>query len=399
MRRLLLLISLIAITANAQTIGSGVRIGNGVTIGGFTAPAPPSSGFIFAPPAGSYTGMGTQNVGITYSPTGSGQNIFYTTDGSTASEASTLLQSGQTVPVSTTATINTVEEKTGTIRQNTQNTQSLWKICTPNGGGPGTPTSVKCGGVGTTQPSAWTILWNQTIGGVSGVESISLSGTTGAPQILVTLGGSGCDSCTKITMDKWIKPLDSDTGIENHEHDAWHNDATRNRLHMIGFQCNQQSGNPAQGGGLAGPQWQVDNEQGGSNPFGSSWWNTNVNDKCPLSTSLWTHIIVHAHWIIGDDGCGDGHTPSVHGGMGCTYYDDFWVGTASSPNATSVTMTKHVLSGYTLENDAKGWSAGCADQDQVDLKSGVHTGGVLIAHNNVTCSFSTVATGSAAYTF
>jgi hypothetical protein len=183
-------------------------------------------------------------------------------------------------------------------------------------------------------------------------------------------------------MDKWIKPLDSDTGIENHEHDAWHNDATRNRLHMVGFQCNQQAGTL---------QWQYDNEQG-------SWQNTGVTDKCPLSTSLWTHLIVHAHWIIGDTGCGDGHSPGVGGGMGCTYYDDFWVGTAGSPNATSVTMTQHILN-KTLENDAKGWSAGCADQDQVDLKSGVHTGGVLIAHNNVTCSFSTVATGSAAYTF
>lgn len=342
----------------------------GVTIGGgviSTPPPPATTGIFFTPAAGAYPGS-PQNIAVTDVPGGTGVALFYTKDGSTPSEASTRFSSA--VALSTATTLNALAENVGSVRQDTQNTSGLWKICTPNGGGPGTPTSVKCGGVGSTQPTGWTILYNQTIGGVTGVESISLTGS--GSQILNTLGGSGCDSCTKITMDKWIKPLDADTGIQNHEHDAWHNDGTRNRLHMIGFQCNQQS---------AFLQWQIDNEQG-------SWQNTGVTDKCPLSTTLWTHIIFHAHWIIGDTGCG---------GLGCTYYDDFSVGTASSPNAGAA-MTKHVLN-RTLESDNPGWGSGCADQDQVDLKSGIHTAGVVIAHNNVTCSFGTVTTGSAAYTF
>lgn len=344
----------------------------GVTMKGVTVSnpsPPPTTGMFFTPAAGSYPGS-PQNIAITNVPGSSGVALFYTQDGSTPSEASKRFTSN--IPLSTATTLKALAENVGTVRQDTQNTSGLWKICTPVGGGPGTPTSVKCGGVGSTQPTAWTILYNQTVGGVTGVESISLTGN--GSQILVTLGGSGCDSCTKITMDKWIKPLDADTGVINHEHDAWWNSGSTNRLNMIGFQCNQQS---------AFLQWQYDNEQG-------SWQNTGVSDKCPLSTSLWTHLIVHAHWVLGDTGCG---------GLGCTHYDDFYVGTASSPNATSVTMTQHLLN-HTLEQDNPGWGSGCADQDQVDLKgSGSHTGGVLVAHNNVTCSFGSVTTGSAAYTF
>lgn len=349
----------------------------------------------FTPTSGTFPGA--LNVGVVPNPN-TGVATFITTDGSPASEASTLYTG--TIPISSTTTINALTELVGTVRQNTQLTSTGWKICSPLGGGPGTPSSVKCGGVGSIQPAGWKILWNTTVDGLAGVESISLTSTSGAPQILVTLGGSGCDSCTKITMDKWIKPLDSDVHVQNHEHDIWHNNGPLNRLHMVGFQCNQQSGNKAQAGGLAGKQWQVDNEQGGSGPGGVSWVNTNSNDKCPLSSSLWTHIIVQAHWINGDDGCGDGHSPSVHGGLGCTYYDYFEVGTAAHPG-DPITMTKHLL-GITLQNDSPGWSSGCADQDQVDLNPGgtvanPYTGGVLTFRNNVTCSLGTQATASATY--
>jgi hypothetical protein len=382
----------------AQTTLKGVTV-RGLSVGVTQSGPPPTSGFSFLPAGGTYTSA--QNVSVTYTPTGAGQDIFYTTDGSTPDAASKLLQTGSTIPVSVSTVINALVYRVGSVRQDTQLTQGLWKVCTPKGGGPGTPTSALCGGVGSTQPTGWNILWNTTVGGVSGLESISLSGN--GVQILVTLGGSGCDDCTEITMDKWIKPLDADTATQNHEHDVWHNDATRNRLHMGGFQCNQQSGNPAQLGGLSGKQWQFDNEQGGDGPGGVSWVNTNVNDKCPLSTSLWTHLRVHLSFSVGDDGCGDGHTPSVHGGLGCTRYDWFEVGTAISPN-NGATMAHYNLATTapwnTLENDAKGWGSGCADQDQEDLFPGsIKTGGVLIAHNNVTCGYGTIATGSATYSF
>jgi hypothetical protein len=203
-RRFLLLILAIALAAHGQTLGSGVSLGTGVTLGvAPSGPPPPTTGLIFTPAAGFY--VGTQNVGMTYTPSGSGQNIFYTTDGSAASEASKLFSS--TIPISSATTISAMVEKTGSVRQETQNlpvtnTSAGWKICTPNGGGPGTPASIKCGGVGSAQPSAWSVVTNTTVGGVSGVESITLSGTSGAAQILVTIAGSGCDSCTKLTMDK-----------------------------------------------------------------------------------------------------------------------------------------------------------------------------------------------------
>jgi hypothetical protein len=352
---------------------SGVR---GVAIGNQTGATPPTSGLIYSPVAGHYTSA--QSVGVTYNPSSSGIAVFYTLDGSAPSAASARFTSN--LSISSNTTMNTLAEAIGSVRQETQATGSLWKICTPVGGGPGTPTSVKCGGVGSTQPSGWTVTYGAT-------ESISVSATSGAPQILITLGGSGCDSCTNITMDKWIQPLNNpNPNVENHEHDAWHNNGAGNRLHMGGLQCNQQT---------AFLQWQYDNEQG-------SWQNhvPAITQGCPLSTTLWTHIIWKLHWLgASDDGCGDGHSPSVHGGLGCTYYDSLSIGTATSP-AVGATMTAYAINA-TLENDNPGWGGGCADQDQVDLRPGgtfPKTGGVKVQHNNVTCSTGTVATASAAYT-
>jgi hypothetical protein len=413
----------LCLTASAQTIGAGVTIGQGVTIGvatggsGVITPPPPTGGLTFSPAAGSYTG--TQNVTISYSPGGAGQSIFYTTNGSIVSEASTLYTGP--IPLSSTSNLQVLVEQAGTVRQEMQSLTTGWKLCAPiyfnNPVCPpvgstgtvhcayqnGTPNATCGGGVGSAQPSAWNVTFGAT-------ETMSItSNASGFPQILVTNGGSGCDGCTKITMDKWIKPLDADTHIQNHELDAWHNIKSANRLHMIGFQCNQQSGNPAVGGGIKGKQWQVDNEQGNSNKYNTSWTNLNVTDSCPLSTILWTHVIVHAHWINGDDGCGDrinasskgGNNPAVHGGKGCTYYDDMSVGTAASPTSP-ITMHKYLIN-LTLENDDPGWASGCTDQDQLDMLNGGTasvpiSGGLLIQHNNVTCSNQTVSTGSAAYT-
>ncbi len=372
MRRLLLLLAC-SVSAFAQTVGSGITLGPAIQFNG-TVVAPPTTGIIFTPPAGSYPGS-PQNIAITDVPGGSGVALFYTQDGSTPSEASKRYTS--LVPLSTATTLKALAENVGSVRQETQalpvtNSSAGWKLCTPlpsnSNGTPTSGNSSQCGGgVGSSQPSTWTVTMGTQ-------ESISVSGTSGAPQILITLGGSGCDSCTKATMDKWVKPLNSSdlANIENHEMDLWQNDATRNRLQMGGLQCNQQS---------AFLQWQIDNEQG-------SWQNTGITDACPLSTSLWTHVVFHIHWVLGDTGCG---------GLGCTHYDDLELCQASSPSV-GCTLNVHTLN-RTLESDNPGWGSGCADQDQVDLRSGVHTGGILVQHNNVTCSFGTVTTGSAAYTF
>ncbi len=357
--------------AQSVTIGNGVTIGTGVTAG-LTSTPPPPSGIVFTPAAGSYTG--TQNVAITQTY-GAGNKLFWTDDGSAPSEASTLYASP--IAISSNTTFKALAESVGTVRQETQalpvnNTSAGWKLCTPlpsnSNGTPTSGNSSQCGGgVGSDQPSTW----NVTTGTQ---ESISVSGTSGAPQILITLGGSGCDSCTKATMDRWVKPLNSNdlANVENHEMDLWHNDGTRNRLHMGGLQCNQQS---------AFLQWQIDNEQG-------SWQNTGITDACPLSTSLWTHVVFRMHWIIGDTGCG---------GLGCTYYDSLELCQSTSP-LVGCALNHHAIN-RTLESFNPGWGAGCADQDQVDLRSGVHTGGILIQHNNVTCSFGTQGTSSANYTF
>lgn len=322
---------------------------------------PPATGLVFAPAAGTY--VSTQNVGITFTPGGSGQNIFYTTNGSPASEASSLFTS--TVPVSVTTTINALVEQTGSVRQETQALPtSSWKLCTPlfnsTNGTPTSGSSSKCGGgVGSDQPSTWNITPGST-------ESLSITSTGGFPQLLYTIGGAGCDSCTKETEDKYVQPV-SGGNMQNYEMDMYHYDGTRKILHMVGLQCNQQSGKL---------QWQYDNEQG-------SWQNTGVTDSCPLPAGVYTHVVYEAHWIIGDTGCG---------GLGCTYYDNLYIN-----------GVKHVLN-KTLENDNPNWASACGIQDQLDLPSGgtpssPKTSGELIQHNNVTCSLGTVATGSAAYTF
>lgn len=323
---------------------------------------PPSGPVTFSPPSGTYAGP--VNVALS----SASPLIFYTRNGSTPNPAST--QYASPIAISAATTLQAIAAAGGSVRRNTQATASLWKICTPLGGGPGTPASVMCGGVGSNQPAGWTITYGTT-------ESISLTGTTGTPQILVTLGGSGCDSCTEETMDKWVKPLNALGHVQNHEMDAWHNDGAHNRLHMGGLQCNQQPGKL---------NWQVDNEQG-------SWQNTNITDGCPLSTTLWTHVVFHTHWTIGDTGCG---------GLGCTFYDYLEVCQASSP-AVGCTLNHHVIN-MQLESDNPGWSGGCADQDQVDLNPGStvsnpFTGGVLVQANNVTCAFGVTATSSANYSF
>lgn len=342
--------------APAQNM-KGIKM-NGVSL---SNPLPaPANGLVFSPAAGTYTG--TQNITITYAPGGSGTSIFYTTNGQAASEASTLYTGPVAVPAS--ATLSVLVESAGSVRQETQALPtSSWKLCTPLFSSTlGTPTSgnsSKCGGgVGSDQPSTWNITPGST-------ESMSISSTGGFPQWLYTIGGAGCDSCTKITEDKFVQPV-SGANMQNYEMDDYDYDGTRKILHMVGLQCNQQAGKL---------QWQYDNEQG-------SWQNTGVTASCPLPAGVYTHVIYEAHWIIGDTGCG---------GLGCTYYD------ALTINGTRFALNK------TLENDNPNWASACGIQDQEDLPSGgtpgsPKTSGELIQHNNVTCSNGTLTTGSAAYT-
>lgn len=361
------------------TLGNGVTMGTGVTAGlTSTAPPPPPSSIFFTPVSGPYTG--TQNVSITQTY-GAGNSIFYTASGIPATEASTRYAGA--IPLSSSTTLNALVESTGSVRQETQNlpdigndTSKGWKFCTPlfnsTNGTPTSGSSSICGGgVGSDQPSTWSI----TPGSGSTPQVMSITSTGGFPQFLYTLGGSGCDSCTKITQDKCVMPVNG-ANMQNYEMDVWSYDGTRKRLHMIGLQCNQQNGTK---------QWQIDNEQG-------SWQNTGVTDGCPLTTTPpatngcpagYTHVVIEAHWAIGDTGCG---------GLGCDHYD-----------VLTINGNVHVLN-RTLESDNPNWGSACAQQDQLDLNGGgtpanPKTAGEKIIHNNVTCSFATQGTSSATYTF
>jgi hypothetical protein len=344
----------------------------------FTFHTPPS-GITFTPPAGTYTG--TQNVTVTQG-FGSGNSIFCTTDGSSPSPASPLYTGP--IAVATSQTLSCMAYKVGTVRQEmnalavTNNTATGWKLCLPVGTpstgtppGSGSPTwnGVCTGGVGTNGVASG---WLQSPGTT---ETITISSQAGAPQILIPGGSHACDNCTEITQDKWIKPTVPVNGtVENHELDLLHIDHSRNRHHAISLQCNQQSGTL---------QWEY-NHQGGS------WHPSGITDGCPLSTTLWTHVIWHGHWIIGDTGCG---------GLGCDYFDYLEIGTATDPSV-GATMTTHNLN-VTLPTESLGWGSMCSLQDQVDLRSGgtyPKTGGVMIRHNNVTCGNGISGTNSATYT-
>jgi len=368
----LLALATLCLSAHSQTIGSGVTLGAGVTIGSGTVvvvippPPPPTNGFTFTPGSGTYTGTGTKNVSITDSHSGSGTSIFYTANGFPATEATTLY-TGSTIPVSSTTTINALLESTGTVRQNTGSTLSGHKLCAPLTGSQGSPAAVHCGGVGSTQPSTWSITTDGT------TMKYSISSTSGAPQLLYTLSGSPCDGCTKMTQHFKLEPV-LNTHMQNIEADMWWNNGSQNRLVMFGFQCNQQPGKL---------NWQVDNEQGEHD--GTTWQNTGITDHCPLPTGVYTDVVLEGHWSNSDlTGCSQG--------LGCEVFDNVYIN-----------GVKHVLN-ISRSKDNPGWASGCANQKQLDLNPGgtvasPFTASYWVQEDNVTCSFGTVDTGAATYTY
>jgi hypothetical protein len=383
---LLLLTPLVCFAQNTVTVGNGVTVGSGVTFGGVVStvtppppPPPPPTGLTFSPAAGTYTGAQTITVTQSF---GSGHSIFCTTDGTPASPAS-ILYSGP-IAVSANTTINCLVESTGSVIQNFQAGAALGfmgrKLCAPIYKGdpkvPCTPDPTKTppvtcayqngtpyancgGGVGSDQPSTWSLTTDGT------TMLYSITGKGGAPQILSPGGGNGCDSCTHQTQHFRVEPVQN-THMQNIEVDMWQNDATRNIEHAGSLQCNQQPGKD---------QWQIDNQQG-------SWQNTGITDHCPLPTGVYTDVVLADHWTIGDTGCG---------GLGCTTFDYIMVN-----------GVKHTI-GTSLENDNPGWGSGCANQKQLDLNPGSTSSNPFTASENIqqdnnTCSFGTTTTGSAAYT-
>ena len=324
---------------------------------GTVVPAPPS-GITVSPAAGTYTGAQTITIGCP-----SGQSCFYTTDGSPATPASTQYTGPFTLSAS--ATVNITAVATTEIHQSVQATNTNWKICTPSGGNAGTPTSTACGGVGSTQPSTWSYSWGSTMS-----QSVSTTASSGETQILAVYSGPGNDASTFIAQHKVFQPTVGNGSIANNEIDMWENDNTRNRLHMFGWQCNQQPGNPAYG------LWQYDNEQG-------SWQTTSIS--CTSSFTGTTTIDLVGHWTNGDTGCG---------GLGCDYFD-----------YVVVNGTKYTL-GYSVESDTESpaWSSVCGNQDQIDLTntatSGTNptTGGRTVTADNVTCGTGSATATSASYT-
>ena len=329
--------------------------------------APPSAAITFSPAAGTYTGSQTVTIS---GP--AGKTLFYTTDGSTPTVASTLYSAP--ITVAATEEVNVIAAATGSVNQNTSGSSTGWKCNTVDGG---TSNGITCidvgtgGGVGTIQPSAWNMLFGPTASFLTSTTS-----TTGETQMLNIFTGAGCDSCTQLSEDLYEEAVGDDTVNANVESDVWQVDDTHEIsstpvLHMCGLQCNQQPGNPGNG------YWQIDNEQG-------SWQNTTVTAGCPLSTTQYTHVNLVCSWTLGDTGCG---------GWGCTTF-----------NTLAINGVSYAL-GVSLENQLEtSWASSVGHQIQNDLTNTVTAGtnpvngGRYVQASSVTAAYATAATGTASYT-
>lgn len=276
-----------------------------------------------------------------------GKGIFY----NVGTESPTIASTHYTAPfTSSSGTVYTAMCATvGSVQQNIDLSSTNWKVCTAVGASPnpgynnGTPVSTCGGGVGTNQPSTWTMVWN------AFVMSVSTTSSSGQTAILVPYGNNTtvCDSCTELVVRKTVSAVNT-AGIGENESDIYQYDNTHSKEHMGGFQCNQVSG-----------KWQYDNVGG------SGWQNFSptVTDHCPWPESAPFLFEAAIHWIIGDTGCG---------GLGCIYYDYIRI------NGTQYNCVSCVLEAATTSFAAFG------TQEQIGmLASSSSTVGRTISGENV----------------
>lgn len=216
---------------------TGVAI-TGIGLSTATASAPPATGIIFNPVAGSY--VGTQHIAITY-PTISSDAIFYTTDGAPTTIASTLLGSGATFPLSATTTVNAQAANIQNTIQAINSSSSGWKTATVNGGNctpANCPVSKTGGGIGCNQPFSW--YWTfGTAPNSPMVETFTSpsSRTSGcgsnATQILWIQSGPSSNNATMVAQHKWVQPSVSGNVIQNNEMDIEQTDT----VHTVFNSC------------------------------------------------------------------------------------------------------------------------------------------------------------------
>ena len=318
------------------SFGSGTSLGAGTQVGGGSAPA----GVVVFSLSGST---------LTASGCATGQNISYTTDGTTPTIASNLYTGPLTVTAS--EVVQALCYTPGSVNIGVQTANTHWKCVTVNGGTSNGLTCQSGGGVGTIQPSAWSQTW-----GASMAESESTTSSTGTTEMLFVYTGPSSDSSTYMAQHLVIQPTEGSTYLLNNEIDMFLLDTTHDKEIMFGLQANQQSGTL---------QWQIDNT--------GSWQNTGIATNVPLPTTAPTTVDYTAHRILGDTGCG---------GLGCNYYDALCI------NGSCTALNK------TLESAAlpSGWSGGVGNQQQPDLTntttSGANptTAGYTIAEDNVVAS-------------
>lgn len=249
------------------------------------------------PSGGSFSGPVTVTVNCP-----SGQECFYTTDGSKPSIAGFLYSSP--LVINATTKIRVIAAQIGVKIRNSNTSSSGWECATVNKqdfGITGCPSAATCckvgGGIGSVQPSAVSWTW-----GTPMVESMSTNINTSSTQMLFihNVSSTSCPNCTEIVQDKITQPDHDKTALENNEMDLNNNQTAQNAFHTASLQCNQQSGTLA---------WQVDNQQG-------SWVTvTGANFGCPMSTTQQTEIRYGMHWSNSDTSCtgpGGTHVPCDH---------------------------------------------------------------------------------------
>jgi len=196
--------------------------------------------------AGNAIGFSYSGGQVTMSTTLAGASVFYTLDGSMATEASIEYIPGNPITVAPGTTINaaavqmTSGGNTGVAVQNGQTTFASWKTvlscsdtpsqCEPWTGnyqtppidyGPGNDTCADgvCG-----IPTQIGFVVNQTLPSVTGggtatnlnMTTQNLSGAGGGLQVLWPYNtGSGCDSCTSMIEDFYIWPQFTGTGASD----------------------------------------------------------------------------------------------------------------------------------------------------------------------------------------
>lgn len=247
---------------------------------------------------------------VTMSTSISGASIFYTLDGSTATEASTEYISGNPITVASGTTINaaavqmTSGGNTGVAIQNGQATTSVWKTVlsssetqsapyvsnynTPNiDYGPGNNTCADgvCG-----IPTQIGMVPNQTLPSATGggtatnfnMTTENLTGAGGGLQVLwpYDTGSVGCDSCTSMIEDFYIWPQYTASmnpaNVENWELDmnSWNTTIPTYGYLGASFQCSIIDGG-WQYNGQHAPGWTNFSSTGSSSM-------TKINHDCQL---------------------------------------------------------------------------------------------------------------------